>query len=405
MTIPDTSARGLAGRNALCVAGYLLLLVSAYFIAKNLSAKLMIAGLVAIAVSDPTLLRERLPRPLEWGLAVLAGFAAWTVLGLLVNRVPLGPASDAVANFALLAVALLAGRRLLACCGLRFILGALFAVASLSALLTLVLHFGGGFSFGDRLVPLGRPSNSIPGAGGLCIALIGIVALLGDRSRPATPATLALVALAALPIVVAVAMTQSRGPILATIVALAATRLAWRPNDWRPNGWRLTGGRLFAVALLAWSLTTALIVIEPWLRAMLCVDQSNFCRPSSRQQIWTWVFEHISQRPLLGFTPVFRFADSLFNHAHNGLFGTAMYFGVPALVAALAMTFVYCRHLATVDEALSRFCGAALIFSFGYMGSDLPNPFSFVNMHFFFLWLPIAFALAGRSEEAATGPG
>ncbi|KQO41564.1 O-antigen ligase family protein [Methylobacterium sp. Leaf85] len=397
-TIPDTSARGLMVRNVLCVAGYLLLLVSAYFIAKNLSAKLMIAGLVTIAVSDPTLLRERLPRPLEWGLAALAGFAAWTVLGLLVNGIPLGPASDAVANFALLAVALLAGRRLLACCGLRFILGALFAVASLSALLTLVLHFGAGLSLADRLVPLGRPSNSIPGAGGLCIALIGIVALLGDRSRPAAPATIALVALAALPVLVAVAMTQSRGPILATVVALAATRLPWRPG-----GWRLTGWRLFAVALLAWSLTTALIVIEPWLRAMLCVDQSNFCRPSSRQQIWTWVFEHISQRPLLGFTPVFRFADSLFNHAHNGLFGTAMYFGVPALVAALAMTFVYCRRLATVDGGLSTFCAAALIFSFGYMGSDLPNPFSFVNMHFFFLWLPIAFALAGRSEEAATG--
>lgn len=395
MTIPATSARSFAGRNALCVAGYLLLLVSAYFIAKNLSAKLMIAGLAAIAVSDPTLLRERLPRALEWGLAALAGFAAWTVLGLFVNRVPLGPASDAVANFALLAVALLAGRRLIACCGLRFILGALFAVASLSALLTLVLHFGAGLSFADRLVPLGRPSNSIPGAGGLCIALIGVVALLGDRSRPATPATIALVALASLPIVVAVAMTQSRGPILATIVALAATRLPGRMSGWR----------LFAIAMLAWSLTTALIVIEPWLRGMLCVDQSNFCRPSSRQQIWTWVFEHISQRPLLGFTPVFRFADSLFNHAHNGLFGTAMYFGVPALVAALAMAFVYCRHLATVDGGRSTFCAAALIFSFGYMGSDLPNPFSFVNMHFFFLWLPIAFALAERSEEAATGSG
>ena len=35
------------------------------------------------------------------------------------------------------------------------------------------------------------------------------------------------------------------------------------------------------------------------------------------------------------------------------------------------------------------------------MGSDLPNPFAFVNMHVFFLWLPVAFGLSWRTGAMA----
>ena len=382
-------------RDAICVAGLLLLLFAAYFIAKNTSAKLMIAGLAMIVLSDPNLLRERLPRALTVGLAAIGGFAAWTALGLLVNRAAPGPAGEALASFALLALVLLAGRRLLACCGLRFVCGLLLAAAALSCVLTLVLHLSAGLSFTERLMPLGRAGNPIPAAGGLCVALIAAVVLLRDAPLPRSRQLVAWVAFAVLPILVVVAMTQSRGPIFAALVTFAAMLLPWRA----------TGARLFVMAMLAWGVVTALIVLDPWLRSLICVDTTNFCRPSARLQIWASVVDLVGQRPLLGLSPVFRFDDPVLVHAHNGLFGTAMFFGIPALIAVLLLTFAYCRHLESVDRSLSFFCASALIFSFGYMGSDLPNPFSFVNMHYFFLWLPIAFGLSWRPAEAAAPRG
>ncbi len=392
---PSLRLRGLGARDVLCVVGLMLLLVSAFFISKNTSAKLMIAGLGIIAASGATVPLERLPRALLWGLAVLAAFAGWAALGLIAGRAAPGPAGEALASFGLLALTLLAGRRLLACCGLRPVLTALLAVAGASAGATLVLHFAAGLSVMDRLVPLGRPGNAIPGAGGLCIALIGAIVLLRDGPRPVSGRMRALVAAAVPPIVLVVAMTQSRGPIFAALVTVAVMLLPWRATGWR----------LFLMAMSAWALTTALIVLDPWLRSLICVDTSNFCRPSARLQIWTSVADLVTQRPVFGLTPIFRFDDPVLVHAHNGLFGTAMFFGVPALIALLVATFAYCRHLESIGGRLAAFCASALIFSFGYMGSDLPNPFAFANMHYFFLWLPVAFGLSWRAGEPALWAG
>jgi hypothetical protein len=397
MTFPAISMpllRGSTGRDKICVAGMTLLLFAAYFVAKNASAKLMIAGLAIIALSDPTLLRERLPRGLTVGLAVIAGLATWAALGLLLNRASPGPAGEALASFALLALVLLAGRRMLACCDLRFICGSLLAAAALSSILTLALHASAGLPLTARLMPLGRAGNPIPAAGGLCIALLAAAVLLRDTARPRSARIVAAILGATLPILVVVAMTQSRGPVFAAFVTFAAMFVL-------PG--RLVGRHLFAVALLAWGLTTALIVLDPLLRSLLCVDTMNFCRPSERMQIWRSVFDLVAQRPMFGLTPIFRFDDPVLVHAHNGLFGTAMFFGIPALIAALAATFAYCRHLEAIDSRLSFFCASALVFSFGYMGSDLPNPFSFANMHYFFLWLPIALGLSWTPAKAADG--
>jgi hypothetical protein len=47
-----------------------------------------------------------------------------------------------------------------------------------------------------------------------------------------------------------------------------------------------------------------------------------------------------------------------------------------------------------------RFFGlASLIFSFGYMGADLSNPFAFFNTHYLFMWFPI-FLVSVRGEQA-----
>ncbi|AMJ62361.1 O-antigen ligase family protein [Bosea sp. PAMC 26642] len=377
-------------RDIVCMAAFLSLLVFAYFIGKNTSAKLMIAALVVIVATDATLLRDRLPRAVAAGLFGLAAFAAWSMLGLIANGTAWGRAGEVVASFLLLGIVILAGRRLIACCGLRMICLSIIAVASLSALASIGLHLLEGQGWTGRLTPLGRPGNAIPGAGGLCLALIAAATVLRGLWH-LSPGRRSLLLAALVPIVTAVVMTQSRGPMIAVAVALVAMLAPWR----------LSAGRLAILALVNWALVTGLIFADPYLRSLLCIDEINFCRPSARLQIWGWVADHVVRNPIFGLTPVYRFDDSTFNHPHNGLLGTMMFFGIPGLALFLALALIYSRHLASRSAEIGIFASGAVIFSFGYMGSDLSNPFAFANMHYLFLWLPLAFGLAAPAENAA----
>jgi O-antigen ligase len=381
-------------RDVVCMAAFQSLLVFTYFISKNTSAKLMIAALVVIVATDSTLFRERLPRAVVAGLAGLAAFALWSAAGLIANGIPWGRASETAASFVLLGLVILAGRRLLACCDMRLICLSIVAIASLSALASIVLHLAEGQGWGGRLVPLGRPGNSIPGAGGLCIALIAAVAVLRGGWTLSRAQKAWLIA-ALVPIVTAVVMTQSRGPMIAVAVALAAMVVPWR----------LSSGRLAALALASWALVTSLIFADPYLRSLFCTDETSFCRPSARLQIWGWVVDHVASHPVFGLTPVYRFEDSIFNHPHNGLLGTMMFFGIPGLALFLALALLYSRHIASRSAEVGLFASGALIFSFGYMGSDLSNPFAFANTHYLFLWLPLAFGLAAPAENASPAAG
>jgi O-antigen ligase len=386
--IESWRGRRLLEPDMLCIVGFHAFLLSAYFIPKNLSAKLMIASLALIVLSDRNLLRAPLPRPLAWALASVGGFAAWTAASLAVNRVAAGPAAESLTSFVLIGLVLLAGRRLLACCSLAFICRSLLVVASVSATASLVLHTASGLPWSERLVPLGRPGNAILGAGGLSIALIAAMTLWRS-GRP-----LAMLALAAAPIVVTLVLTQSRGPLIALLIALAAAQTPLRTQP----------GRLFATALLAWALTTSLILVEPYLRAQFCADGQSFCRPSARLEIWSWAIANLAEHPLFGLGPTFRFDSIVLNHPHNSFLGMAMFFGLPALAAFIALAYAYCRRLTQAGGQLGYFCSAALVFSFAYMGTDLPNIFAFANMHYLFLWLPVAFGLSFEAEAPAPAP-
>jgi O-antigen ligase len=88
------------------------------------------------------------------------------------------------------------------------------------------------------------------------------------------------------------------------------------------------------------------------------------------------------------------------SHAHNGLLGTALYFGLVGLAAFGVMIAVYAKNLIRQPDGALRFFGlASLIFSFGYMGADLSNPFAFFNTHYLFMWFPI-FLVSVRREQA-----
>ena len=124
---------------------------------------------------------------------------------------------------------------------------------------------------------------------------------------------------------------------------------------------RTQPGRLFGTALLAWALTTSLILIEPYLRAQFCADDQSFCRPSARLEIWSWAIANLAEHPLFGLGPTFRFDSIVLNHPHNSFLGMAMFFGLPALAAFIALAYAYCLRLTQAGGQLNYFCSAALV--------------------------------------------
>jgi hypothetical protein len=72
-----------------------------------------------------------------------------------------------------------------------------------------------------------------------------------------------------------------------------------------------------------------------------------------------------------------------------------VYFGLPAtalLLAAMGLGLARAARLGS--GAVRTFSLAGLLFAAGFLGSDLPNPFGFLNAHFLFLWLPLVVAVA-----------
>ncbi len=119
------------------------------------------------------------------------------------------------------------------------------------------------------------------------------------------------------------------------------------------------------------------------------------CRPSLRRGVWEAILPLVAERPLFGWGPSYRLGADTVGHAHNGLIGAAFFFGLP--VAALLVAAIV--HGLTRASSLPRgplrdFALAGPFFAAGFLGSDLPNPFGFLNAHFLFLWLPLVVAVA-----------
>jgi len=317
---------------------------------------------------------------------VLALFCAWTILGAAAG----GPgyrASD-FSNLLLLGAFFLFMAQVSRVLTTRQILGIIAVAGGISALGSLVLHIVSEPNVFDRLSPLGRGRNPIPGAGGLAIAVIAYGALLlkGAAKLRYLPLQAALMIV----LLVAVVWTQSRAPILALGLAL-------------PLGFWISrrggSGAVLAACGGIWLLITGLGLVEPVVKAVICDNELDWCRPAFRAEIWAWVREQIALHPLLGTGPNFRFPREWMSHPHNGLLGIAMYYGLPILVAFGALVVSYARAVSAQGDRTLRFFGiASIIFSFGYMGTDLSNPFAFFNMHYLFLWLPIFLILSSERE-------
>ncbi|WP_407658196.1 glycosyltransferase family 25 protein [Hyphomicrobium album] len=206
------------------------------------------------------------------------------------------------------------------------------------------------------------------------------------------------------PILLSLYCAGSRGPLLAMIVAACATPLVLRMR----GGWPIV-----LAAGVAWVIVSSAVLLDGPISRSLCEAVPLACRGSHRMQAWTEAFQSIKDHPWLGVGIHYRFDSDVAVHAHNGLIGLAMLYGLPLLLVFLAFLMVVARSISRERSRAERtWLTFMVVFAFGYMGSDLSDPLRFVNTHYLFLWLPLFMArntsmVEGRFESMQsklTGP-
>jgi O-antigen ligase len=248
--------------------------------------------------------------------------------------------------------------------------------------------------FHKRLEFLGRAQHSIIGAGAIATAVLAAVTcLLSYIREDASRLKMMLISGVIIVFLGALAMTGSRGPVMALAIALAATPIVLRSRS------PLTP---IAFAFGAWVIVTSSIVFEAQIHEALCPTIEFACRPSLRQGVWSATAAMIAQHPLWGVGYGFRFEGV--PHAHNTYFGMALNYGIPLLllfVALMATALARTTRMAHKDERF--FVVAGLIFANGFMGSDLSDPMRFFNTHYLFLWFPLILALISDKDDEPLG--
>jgi O-antigen ligase len=387
--------------HVLSATAFILFVVAIFFArggkAPGLSVAPIFAG--ALLAFSSGAAAEALRKNL-WLWLSLGFLLVWQAAGALFGDMP--RSADDLSKIGLLAAFFLLATQTSRVLSTRQILWIIASIGAASAFLSIIVHVLRAPDLMGRMIPLGRGGNPIPGAGALASALIATVALWVDERHRKRKAMVILLMLA-VPLVAGLVWTQSRGPLVALCLALPLALLLER-----------RGMLIVLMACLgSWLVVTGLVMFEPNIKAIVCGSNSDWCRPSNRSQVWELVRAQIALHPILGSGPEFRFPYEWLSHAHNGFFGIALYFGLGGLVASAFMVAGYARCLTRATDDTLRFFGlASLIFSFGYMGADLPNPFAFFNTHYLFMWFPILLVLARdrvsfnvKATSAAPVPG
>lgn len=374
----------LAARNRLndvSAVAFIIFIVMTFFV-RGLHGVAVAPILVVALLSFRDGLAAEAFRRNAWLWAFLAFLAAWMALAAAIGS-PGYKVSDFL-NLALLGAFFLFVAQVSRALGARQVLAIVAVAGAASALASVAVHIVSAPHLFDRMFPLGRGGNPIPGAGGFAVALISLATLWFDRALERREAVLGFVL--AIPLLAALAWTQSRAPIIALCLALPLALLLQSRGG---------AGAVLAACGAVWLVISSLVLLEPSIKSVLCSTVADWCRPAYRAEIWGWVRDQIALRPVLGSGPSFRFPREWMSHPHNGLLGITMFYGLAVLAAFGATIACYARQLVRQPDRTLRFFGlASLVFSFGYMGTDLSNPFAFFNMHYLFLWLPFFLNLA-----------
>jgi hypothetical protein len=263
--------------HVLSAAAFVLFVVAIFFArggkAPGLSVSPIFFGALLAFVSGVAL--ETLWKNL-WLWLSLGFLVAWQVAGNLFGDMP--RSADDLSKIGLLAAFFLFVAQTARVLSTRQILWIIAGIGAASAFLSIIVHVLRAPDLMDRMVPLGRGGNPIPGAGALASALIATVALWQDE-RHRKRKTMAVFLILAVPLVAALVLTQSRGPLVALCLALPLAFLLER-----------RGMLVVLVSCLAsWFVVTGLIFFEPTIKAIICGGNSDWCRPSNRSQVWELV--------------------------------------------------------------------------------------------------------------------
>ncbi len=385
LTVAPAAARWLTV--ALAATG-LLLLLHLYFIRFRPLTDALAVAICAVALAALAM-GGRPGRMDRAGLAVL-GIACAHVMsaGVLAEAVGLGEAFAAARSFALVACFLLVARLALAAFGEEAVLRAVALAGAASAAAAAALHLSVADPWLVRMMPLGRPVNPIPGAGGAAAAALAGLALLATR-RQAIPWRVVLAAGVAAALF-ALVLTHSRGPLLGVLVGIAI--VLWR----RQPAWLM-----WALVPAAFLAASALVPIEHFGRAAVCEeDDFLLCRPALRFPLWIQSLELIAAHPWAGLGERHQLNAGWLNNPHHVLLSLALYYGLPFALACLVAAGLLLRRAARLpDGPGTRWARAMLGFSAVYYAVE-SNPFGFLNVHFLFLWLPVAIVLATEPRRA-----
>ena len=275
----------------------------------------------------------------------------------------------------------------------RTFLGTLVGWTCAGILVSIAAHLRDGLGPQQRLYSFALNHAPIMAAGAYCCALFALLAFW--RSGPHTRRTSAFSAATLMILVTGVVWAQSRGPILVLPIALGCVPAVDR--------FRRHGLLVVAACLAAYAVSSATILLEQPLHLLICnQDISRLCVPSRRLELWGWAVASIARSPLLGVGFGNYFPGDR-PHPHNGLLALAFFAGIPFLLAFLSLAASAAWRLASQPrEPLVRYAIPALIFGFGFMGTDLANATGFINSQYLFLWIPISVAYAAHSASRDT---
>lgn len=336
-----------------------------------------IPALLALASAET---RQSL-KPLQAVIAFFLVAGLWTVAITVYRGGDISDVERAAGNFVTLTLLIVFTGLFAKSRTIEVVLWMLLAFAALSAAISLGLHF---IEPERRLIAIGRAVNPIPAAGGFAAGILAAFVLWRKTGQSFYMRLPLLVGFAVL--IFTLYQTGSRGPFIGLVFSLVfGTWLIALPRF----RWMLA-----AIAFVFGGLVLAMTV-EDWLRPFLCPLHPRLCDPSYRVLLWGWTFEQIAATPLLGTGPHHRFPDEGFNNPHNGLFGLAMYYGIPFALISLTLFTLALRRIIQDAAPLPRaWCIVSLIFTSAYVASDQSNIFAFFNTHYVFFWIPFLLAYA-----------
>lgn len=276
----------------------------------------------------------------------------------------------------------------------RFIERMLWVMATCVMISLLRYYLYPETSVSVRLMPIGRHSNPLVGANMYGFALMMALAVYFRMQQPRLLHAVALLVIVL--VVVLTMLSQSRGPMLTQLVAVAFALLLFKR-------YRL----LLLLALIAILAAGTLLFADiPALAPLQAkINFMLFARDSLRLQIWDYTFGLIEQRPWTGYGLRAMFtmesAPTVVN-PHNIFIASIYYTGWPGLVALLAPLAAACIYAWRDKSWYGRLC--LLLLAHGVMalctdgGQAIKSPSPLWTLY----WLPIAMALA-RPQKVSVG--